>query len=157
MNKPKARGTAAETAVLRHVREHGFPWAERLALSGAADQGDISLLPGRLVILEVKAHAVAATGQPGEQLLAEWMRQAEAERDNAGADHGVLVVKRKGTTDAGKWWTYVTAGTFATLLGVPDGPAALHDPDTPLCMSLASLLPVLRRAGYGSDLEDVTA
>ena len=52
VNRSKQRGTAAETAVLRHVRTHGFPWAERLALSGNADQGDISLLPGNLVVLD---------------------------------------------------------------------------------------------------------
>ena len=157
MSRQRAKGTTAETAVLRHVHANGFPWAHRLALSGNADQGDIALLPGNLLILEVKNHATAATGQPGAAQLADWMAQTETERVNAGADHAALVVKRKGTTDAGKWWTYVTAGTFATLLGVPDGPAALHEPDAPLCLSLASLLPVLRRAGYGSDLEDVTA
>lgn len=53
--------------------------------------------------------------------------------------------------------SYVTTGTFAALLGVPDGATHLPDPDAPLCMSLASLLPVLRRAGYGSGLEEVTA
>lgn len=152
-NRPKQRGTAAETAVLRHVRENGYPWAHRLALTGNADQGDISLLPGNLVILEVKNHATGSTGQPGAAQLADWMRQTEAERDNAGADHAALVVKRKGTTDPGRWFAYVTTGTFAALLGVPDGATHLPDPDAPLCMSLASLLPVLRRAGYGSQLE----
>lgn len=149
-NRPKQRGTAAETAVLRHVRDHGYPWAERLALTGNADQGDISLLPGRLVILEVKAHASAATGQPGDAQLAEWMRQTHTERVNAGADHGVLVVKRKGTTDPGRWFAYVTAGAFASLLGAD---LELPNPHAPLCLSLASLLPVLRAAGYGSPVE----
>lgn len=51
-NRPKQRGTAAETAVLRYVRDRGYPWAHRLALTGNADQGDISLLPGNLVILD---------------------------------------------------------------------------------------------------------
>ena len=66
MSASKAKGTAAETAVLRYVRDNGFPWAHRLALTGNADQGDISLLPGNLVIVEVKSHATAATGQPGD-------------------------------------------------------------------------------------------
>ena len=149
-NRPKQRGTAAETAVLRHVRDHGYPWAERLALTGAADCGDISLLPGRLVILEVKAHASAATGQPGDAQLADWMSQTSTERVNAGADYGVLVVKRKGTTDPGRWFAYVTAGQFASLLGAD---LELPNPHAPLCLSLASLLPVLRSAGYGSPVE----
>lgn len=153
-NRPKQRGTAAETAVLRHVRDNGFPWAHRLALTGNADQGDISLLPGNLVILEVKAHASAATGQPGDAQLAEWMRQTRTERINAGADYGVLVVKRKGTTDPGRWWAYVTAGQFAMLLRAD---LDLPNPHAPLCLSLASLLPVLRAAGYGAEPEEVAS
>ena len=149
-NPSKRRGTSAEVAVLKYVRTHGFPWAERLALSGNADQGDISLLPGRLIVLEVKAHANAATGQPGDAQLAEWMRQTATERVNAGADYGVLVVKRKGTTDPGRWWAYVTAGAFASLLGAD---LELPDPHAPLCTSVSSLLPVLRAAGYGSPVE----
>ena len=149
-NPSKAKGTSAEVAVLKYVRAHGYPWAERLALTGAHDQGDISLLPGRLVVVEVKAHATGATGQPTESLLTQWMAQTAAERVNAGADHGVLVVKRKGTTDVGRWWAYVTAGAFASLLGAE---LELPDPDAPLCTSVSSLLPVLRAAGYGSPVE----
>lgn len=149
-NPSKAKGTAAETAILKYVRANGFPWAERLALSGAADCGDISLLPGRLIVLEAKAHASAATGQPGDAQLADWMRQTRSERVNAGADYGVLVVKRKGTADPGRWFAYVTADQFAMLLGAD---LDLPNPHAPMCMSLASLLPVLRRAGYGSQLE----
>ena len=154
MSASKAKGTAAETAVLRHVRDNGFPWAHRLALTGNADQGDISLLPGNLAILEVKSHATGATGQPGAAQLADWMRQTATERDNAGADHAALVVKRKGTTDVGRWWAYVTAGAFASLLGAD---LNLPDPHAPLCMSVSSLLPVLRRAGYGTALDEVTS
>lgn len=150
MSRQKAKGTACETAILKYVRANGFPWAERLALSGNADCGDISLLPGRLVVLEAKAHATAATGQPGDAQLTEWMRQTETERGNAGADYGVLVVKRKGTTNPGRWWAYVTAGDFGKLL---DAPMQMRDPHAPLCMSLSSLLPVLRAAGYGSPVE----
>lgn len=153
-NRPKQRGTAAETAVLRYVRANGFPWAERLALSGASDCGDISLLPGRLVVLEAKNHASAATGQPGEAQLADWMRQTRTERVNAGADYGVLVVKRKGTTDPGRWWAYVTAGQFAMLLGAD---LEIPNPHAPLCLSLASLLPVLRAAGYGTEPDEVAS
>lgn len=149
-NRPKQRGTAAETAVLRYVRERGYPWAHRLALTGNADQGDISLLPGNLVILEVKAHASAATGQPGDAQLTDWMRQTSTERVNAGADYGVLVVKRKGTTDPGRWFAYVTAGAFASLLGAD---LDLPNPHASLCTSVSSLLPVLRAAGYGSPVE----
>lgn len=153
MNKPKARGTAAETAVLRHARANGFPWAERLALTGAADCGDISLLPGRLVILEVKAHATAATGQPGEALLRTWLDQTETERSNAGADHAVLVVKRKGTTDPSKWWTWLDPSTLYALIG-----SAAPPPFTSAaCLPLGDVLLLLRAAGYGTPLVEGVA
>lgn len=45
-NRPKAIGTAAETAVVRYLAAHGFPAAERRALHGATDLGDITGTPG---------------------------------------------------------------------------------------------------------------
>lgn len=44
-NSPKAIGTAAETAVVRYLAAHGFPAAERRALHGATDLGDITGTP----------------------------------------------------------------------------------------------------------------
>ncbi len=37
-NPSKAKGTAAETAVVRYARAHGFPHADRLTLSGRYDR-----------------------------------------------------------------------------------------------------------------------
>ena len=153
MSKQKAKGTACEVAILKYVRANGFPWAERLALSGAADCGDISLLPGRLIVLEAKAHASAATGQPGATLLAEWMRQTETERDNAGADHGLLVVKRKGTTDPSKWFAYLDPSTLYALIGSAAPPPF----DSCVCLPLADALLLLRSAGYGTALVEEVA
>lgn len=151
-NRPKQRGTAAETAVVRWCQANGFPWSERLTLTGAHDRGDISLIPGHAVIVEVKAHATAATGQPTAGQLAAWMAETETERSNAGADIGVLVVKRKGTTDVGQWWAYITAGAFAGLVGAP----AAHFPDrhAPWCGTFEHVALLLRNSGYGSEIEE---
>jgi hypothetical protein len=155
MNKPKAKGTAAETALLRWLRANGFPWAERLALAGAADCGDISLLPGRAVVLEVKAHATAGRGIPQDGQLAEWMAQAAAERDNAGADLCPLILRRsgQGAGDPGKWWAWLT---FADVTALTGAPIHLAEPLAPICMSVASLTALLRAAGYGHRLEAVS-
>lgn len=149
-NPSKAKGTAGETAVLRYVQAHGFPWAERLTLSGNHDRGDISLLPGRAVVLEVKAHAAASTGQPAAGQLSDWMAQAETERVNAGADYCPLVVRRKGTTDVGRWFAFISPSDFASLV---DAQVDLSELTTPLCTDVAAVLRLLRRAGYGSELE----
>src|SRR5690606_4660297 len=51
--KPRDTGTRAETAVVRYRRDHGWPHAERRALRGNQDAGDITGTPG--VCWSVKA------------------------------------------------------------------------------------------------------
>ena len=48
-NRPKAIGTAAETAVVRYLAAHGFPAAERRALHGATDLGESEFLVPELL------------------------------------------------------------------------------------------------------------
>ena len=81
--KSKAKGTAAEREVVRYL-QNWWPAAERRALSGNKDKGDVAGIPG--VVVEVKA---AATQQ-----LAGWFRETAAEQINAGAAFCMLVVKR---------------------------------------------------------------
>lgn len=91
-NKPKARGTAFETAVCRYLRERlGDDRIERRALHGSRDMGDIHGLRahGYAGIVECKAHK--AWNQPAR--LEEWREQTLDERENADADFAVLVVK----------------------------------------------------------------
>ena len=51
-NPSKAKGTAWETAVVDYLRANGHPHAERRALSGNTDRGDIAGVPG--VVIECK-------------------------------------------------------------------------------------------------------
>lgn len=81
--KSKAKGTTAEREVVRYLQQW-WPAAERRALSGNKDKGDVAGIPG--VVVEVKA---AATQQ-----LAAWKRETLAEMENAGAKYCALVVKR---------------------------------------------------------------
>lgn len=83
MTKSKAKGTKAESDVVRYLQQW-WPAAERRALSGNKDKGDVAGIPG--VVVEVKA---AQT-----QLLPKWRRETWAEMENAGAAHCILVVKR---------------------------------------------------------------
>ncbi len=84
-NPSKAKGTAWETAVVRYLQAEGFPAARRNAQAGAADIGDIGGLPH--FAIEAKDHGTLA--------LAEWVRQANVEAANAGADFGAVVAKRR--------------------------------------------------------------
>ena len=151
-NRPKQKGTAAETAAVKWFREHGFPWTERLTLTGSSDRGDLSLLPGALVVVEVKNTKAGATGQPPAGQLAKWMRETEAERVNAGADHAALIVKRAGTTDVGRWFCYLPLGHLVELSqwDEPFPAAAYRTPyDQPACITPEAWAHMLRVAGYG--------
>ena len=106
MSKSKAKGTAFETLIVRYLRENGFPYAERRALTGNADKGDITGT-GPLV-WECKNHAALK--------LAEWMRETETERKNANADHGILVVKRRGSNKPAEQYVVLTLETVVKLL-----------------------------------------
>ena len=95
-NPSKAKGTAAETAIVNYLRELGVD-AHRHALHGTQDVGDI-LIPGSGVVIEVKAHR--------DMALAAWVDECETERQNAAARWpgsrvalGIVWHKRRGKGD----------------------------------------------------------
>lgn len=107
MSRNKAKGTAAETAVVVALRDAGFATVERRALQGAADRGDIAGLPG--VVIEVKNHASID--------LAAFVDEAEVEADNDNADLGVAWVKRRGKSSPLDWYVVMTGRRFVWVLG----------------------------------------
>ncbi|MDT0442343.1 hypothetical protein [Streptomyces johnsoniae] len=107
--KSKAKGTKAETEVVRYLRQW-WPAAERRALSGNKDKGDVAGIPG--VVVEVKA---AATQQ-----LTAWKRETEQERINAAALTGVLVVKRP-RKPVKEWDAYLPVEQIEDKLDVDGG------------------------------------
>jgi hypothetical protein len=97
VNKPRIKGTTAETAVVNYLRDNGFAQAERRSLKGNLDQGDVTGCPGLCV--EVK-------WANGGLKMAKWLAETGIERINAEADHGILVVKPAGVgvVNAGFWF-----------------------------------------------------
>jgi hypothetical protein len=112
-NAPKAKGTAAETAVVTFLRANGFPHVERRALSGSQDRGDVAGIPG--LVIEVKDEV--ATGRPR---LGVWLNEAirEAERDGqpAGKEMAVVWHKRRGNMSAADWYVTMDGWTFLEFL-----------------------------------------
>ena len=88
-NKSKAKGTRAETAVVKFLEEHGIK-AARQPLAGSNDIGDVRL-PDHGIVIEVKAGK--QTVAPNRTQLAEWFRQACEEAANWGCS-GALVISR---------------------------------------------------------------
>ncbi len=111
MSRSKAKGTAAETAVVRFLRAFGFTQAERRTLGGTQDRGDIAGVPG--VVIEVKNCA--------RQELPAWVAEAERERDNDQADLGVVWHKRRGKSDPAEWFVTMSGWQFAALLREQQG------------------------------------
>jgi Holliday junction resolvase len=97
-NPSKQKGTAAETALLRWLREAGH-LAWRNPPAGNKDVGDLGVTTsdGGLTVVEVKNMADLA------RAINEGIAELDAEKANAGTDHGVLVCKRRGVGDPGRW------------------------------------------------------
>jgi len=144
VNRPKAVGTAAETAVVRVARAHGFPAADRLTLTGSHDRGDIALCPG--VVVEVKGGEQARSASDGD--VERWLAETEREREHARAAVAFLVVQRRGVgaPNAGRWHAYWRFGWLADLHGYPAAPDTYR---TVVRLSLADTLDHLRAAGFG--------
>lgn len=114
VNRPKIKGTAAETAVVNYLREHGWPYAERRSLSGAVDKGDVTGTPG--LAWEVKAAGVDNSGSPTLK-LGPWLTETGIERINANADFGILVIKPfgMGIKNVGGWYAAMLDEEFSRL------------------------------------------
>ena len=84
VNKPKRLGTEWETDVVRYLQEHGEPLAERRALVGSADRGDVA---GTDYVWECKNEARIN--------LAGGIDETMQETRNAKVSFGFLVVKRR--------------------------------------------------------------
>jgi hypothetical protein len=109
VNKPKGKGTFAETAVVRYLNENGWPHAENRRLRGRFDPGDITGCPG--LCIEVKYAG-------GNLKLPMWLRQTETERQNTNADYGILVIKPPGLgiRRTGQWYAAMYAEDWERLL-----------------------------------------
>lgn len=106
MSTAKRKGTAWETAIVTHLQAHGATHAERRALAGANDKGDVTGIPG--VVIEAKSAARLELGV--------WLAEAHAERANAGAALGVVWAKRRGKAQPADGYVVMDGATFTHLL-----------------------------------------
>lgn len=154
VNKPKQIGTAAETAVVRALRPRGFPDAERRALAGEFDPGDIVGVRG--VCWEVKGGEAARKASDGQ--IEKWLIETERERINSESNIGILVVQRRGIGEknAHRWWAITPYWSFSDLV-VGLGPSKEPWSTSPVRLLLEDMCAVLRYAGYGEPLEEIAA
>jgi hypothetical protein len=151
--KPKDIGTRAETMVVNWVRTRGFGTAERMALHGTQDTGDIRLCP--TVIIEVKAGAAA--NNASDKQIETWLDDTDRERAAGNADIGVLVTQRPrhGAARVGSWWAWTRVDTLADLrFGIREGDSYWGPDQPPVRIHLDAMLRILRWSGHGDPLPD---
>lgn len=112
MNRSKTKGTAAESAVVTYLQSRGWPHAERRALAGGKDKGDVAGIYGiaGTVVVEVKSCKTVA--------VPAWLREAAEEQNNAGAAVSAVVSKPRGIGDTrvGDWHVHMTVKQLCDLL-----------------------------------------
>ena len=103
----KQAGTRFESAIVAYLVSRGWRHAERRAKTGALDKGDITGIPG--VVIEAKDVAKIT--------LAEFLREAQVEAENAGALVGAAWIKRRGKASPADAYVVMDGETFTHLLG----------------------------------------
>ena len=107
----RAAGTRTERAVADYLAATlDDDRIDRRVKTGAKDRGDISgvRVHGQRLVVEVKDCAT--------QKLPQWTAEAHTEAGNDDALTGVVIAKRRGTTDPGKWWVHMTVDDLAALI-----------------------------------------
>jgi hypothetical protein len=123
--KPKDKGTEAETDVVNWARKHDFYKAERLALHGTGDKGDVRMAEG--VMVQVKngytdkiSNGVAELKErrePTDFQIAKWLEETEGQRRRGEFKYALLTHKRFGKADPDDWRWYMDGPTLANIMG----------------------------------------
>lgn len=115
MTRSRASAKTAGTRTERHLADYlahtlDDDRIDRRPRHGTKDRGDIAGLRihGQRLVCEVKDHA--------RQALPEWTNQAHTEANHDDALAGIVVAKRRGTTDPGRWWVHMTVDDLLALI-----------------------------------------
>jgi hypothetical protein len=104
-------GTGHETKIANYLALHVDDRIERRTKNGNKDRGDVSGLRhmGLRVVVECKDRG-------GQFFIGSWLTETEVERGNDDAGIGVVVAKRRGTTDPGDQVVVCTVRDLVALL-----------------------------------------
>lgn len=142
-------GKDTERAVAGYLRGCGMAGVERAVRTGyraggrqLADAGDLTGLPG--VCVQVKSLRPATEA---ERMVPLWLRETDQQRTAAGASVGLLVVRRWGTTNVGRWWCFLL---LPELFGMADGFSGQLSavPAVPVRLELQDVVTLLQCWGW---------
>lgn len=112
----RAAGTRFERVIADHLAAVVDDRIDRRVKTGAADKGDIAGIRFHGHRLAIECKDYGGRLEPGT-----WMREAQQEAINDGALAGVVVAKRRGTTDPAEQWVLMTVAELAALLTAHEG------------------------------------
>lgn len=113
----KQAGAKFEKLVADFLAENLDDRIERRVLGGAKDRGDIANVRdshNRRIVIETKDYG-------GKLNLPQWTKEAHTEADNDGAHVGLVIAKRRGTTNPADQWVAMTVNDLIQLLTPPQG------------------------------------
>lgn len=106
MSREKQIGTAWAQKIAEYLAATGFPYAERRVQYGVNDKGDLTGIPD--VVIEAKREQRTD--------LSGWLREAHAERENAGARIAAVWAWRRGKGSPADAYVLMDGATFVQLL-----------------------------------------
>jgi len=106
----KTAGSWFERQIADYLNEHVDDRIDRRVKTGAKDRGDISAwrFAGRRIVAECKEYG-------GRFNVGTWLKEAEIERLNDDAHVGLVIAKRRGTTDPGDQVVFLTLRDLIAL------------------------------------------
>ena len=113
----KQAGAKFEKLVADFLAENLGDRIERRVLGGAKDRGDIANVRdshNRRICIETKDYG-------GRLNLPQWIKEAHQEATNDNAHVGLVIAKRRGTTNPGKQWVAMDLNDLIQLLTPPQG------------------------------------
>jgi hypothetical protein len=102
----KRKGSAWELAIAKYLVTKGWKFAERRIAGSTLDKGDIYGIVG--CVIEAKNEKRIN--------LSGYLKELEVEMINAKADTGVVMIKKKGTTDVGEAYAVMPIRLWAELM-----------------------------------------
>lgn len=107
----KAAGARFERSIADWLAGHVDDRIDRRVKTGAKDRGDLAgwRYAGLRIVAELKDYG-------GRLLPGPWLREAEIERLNDDAHVGLVIAKRRATTDPGDQFVILTLRDLVTLL-----------------------------------------
>ena len=116
-NSAKQAGARFERQIADYLATNLDDRIDRRVKAGAADKGDIANVRdshNRRIVIEAKDYG-------GRLNLPQWIKEAHQEAENDGAHVGLVIAKRRGTTNPADQWVVMTVNDLIQLLTPPQG------------------------------------